>query len=54
MAWTTVQKWLVILGGLGALSIIASNPQGFYSATNGVRQLIGGSASDVIKAGRGK
>lgn len=52
MVWTTAQKWLAILGGLGALALVVSNPQGFYSATNGVRQLIGGSASDIIKAGK--
>lgn len=49
---TTVQKWLVGLLGLGALYLIVTNPQGFYSATNGVRQLVGGTESDVISGGK--
>lgn len=50
---TTVQKWLMGLLGLGALALIVSNPKGFYSATNGVRQLIGGTESDILKQGHG-
>lgn len=47
---STVQKWLMGLLGLAALVVVVANPTGFYSATNGVRQLIGGSTSDIIKA----
>lgn len=49
---TTVQKWLVGLLGLGALYLVVTNPQGFYSATNGIRQLVGGTESDVISGGK--
>lgn len=47
---STIQKWLMGLLGLGALGVVVANPTGFYSATNGIRQLVGGSESDVIKA----
>jgi hypothetical protein len=49
---TTLQKWLMGLIGLGALSLVLTNPQGFYSATNGVRQLVGGSIADVQTQGK--
>jgi hypothetical protein len=48
---TTVQKWLMGLLGLGALYLVLTNPNGFYSATNGIRQLVGGTESDVISGG---
>ncbi len=47
---TVAQKWLMGLLGLSALVVVVSNPKGFYSATNGVRQLIGGSTTDIMKA----
>lgn len=49
---TTLQKWLMGLLGLGALYLVVTNPQGFYSATNGVRQLVGGTESDIISGGK--
>lgn len=49
---TTLQKWLMGLLGLGALYLVVTNPTGFYSATNGVRQLIGGTEGDVISGGK--
>ena len=49
---TTVQKWLMGLLGLGALYLVVTNPKGFYSATNGVRQLVGGTEGDVLRGGR--
>lgn len=47
-----VQKWLMGLLGLGALYLVVSNPKGFYSATNGIRQLVGGTEADVITGGK--
>jgi hypothetical protein len=49
---TVIQKWLMGLLGLGALYLVVTNPNGFYSATNGVRQLIGGTEGDVISGGK--
>lgn len=49
---TTVQKWLMGLLGLGALYLVVTNPQGFLSATNGVRGLVGGTETDVITGGK--
>lgn len=49
---TTVQKWLVGLLGLGALYLVVTNPQGFYKATQGVRQVVGGTEADVISGGK--
>ena len=48
---TTVQKWLMGLLGLGALYLVVTNPNGFYSATSGIRNLVGGTESDVISGG---
>jgi hypothetical protein len=48
---STLQKWLMGLIGLGALYLVVQNPNGFYKATTGVRQLVGGSESDIISGG---
>lgn len=49
---TLVQKWLAGLIGLGALYLVVVNPNGFYSATNGIRQLAAGSIVDVTTGGK--
>jgi hypothetical protein len=49
---TTVQKWLMGLLGLGALYLVVTNPNGFYKATQGIRQVIGGTESDIISGGK--
>lgn len=48
---STLQKWLMGLIGLGALYLVVTNPNGFYKATTGVRQLVGGTEADVISGG---
>lgn len=48
---TTLQKWLMGLIGLGALYLVVTNSSGFYKATQGVRQVVGGTESDVISGG---
>lgn len=48
---TTLQKWLMGLIGLGALYLVVTNASGFYKATQGVRQVVGGTESDVISGG---
>jgi hypothetical protein len=48
---TTLQKWLMGLVGLGALYLVVTNPNGFYKAATGVRQVIGGSEADIISGG---
>jgi hypothetical protein len=49
---STVQKWLMGLIGLGAIYLVVTNPQGFYSAAKGVEKVVGGSESAVISGGR--
>jgi hypothetical protein len=48
----TLQKWLLGLVGLGALYLVVTNPQGFYKAATGVRQIVGGTEGDIISGGK--
>lgn len=48
---STLQKWLMGLIGLGALFLVVTNPNGFYKASQGVRQVVGGTEADVISGG---
>lgn len=47
---TTIQKWLVMMGGLGALVIIVANPNGVLGAAKAVSQIVGGTESQIITA----
>lgn len=50
-----VQKWVLMLGGLGALYLVVTNPNGFYKAAQGVKQIVGGTETEIITGGkRGK
>jgi hypothetical protein len=49
---STVQKWLMGLLGLGALYLVVTNPNGFYKAAQGVRQVVGGTETDIITGGK--
>lgn len=44
---STVQKFIALLGGLGAGFLVLTNPEGFYKATTGLRGLVAGSIVDV-------
>jgi hypothetical protein len=46
----TVQKWLVMMAGLGALVIVVANPNGVFSAAKAVTQVVGGTESTIITA----
>ena len=48
----TLQKWLMGLVGLGAVYLVVTNPRGFYKAATGVRQIVGGTESDIISGGK--
>lgn len=48
----TIQKWLMGLIGLGALYLVVTNPNGAYKAARGIRQVVGGTESDVISGGK--
>jgi hypothetical protein len=49
------QKWILIMGGLGALYLVVTNPNGFYRAASGVKNLVGGTETQIITGGkRGK
>lgn len=47
-----LQKWMMVIAGLGAGYMILQSPQGFYSATSGVRNLVGGTVVDVTTGGK--
>lgn len=49
---TTLQKWLMGLLGLGALYLVVTNPNGFFKASQGIRQIVGGTESDIISGGK--
>lgn len=49
---STVQKWLGGMVALGALYLVTVHPEGFYKATVGVRQLVGGTETDIITGGK--
>ena len=48
----TLNKWLVIVGGLGALYLVVTNPEGFYKATSGIKNLVGGTETQIITGGK--
>jgi hypothetical protein len=49
---STLQKWLMGLIGLGALYLVVVNPNGFYKAATGVKQVVGGSETQIITGGK--
>ena len=49
---TTVQKWLMGLIGLGALYLVVVHPNGFYKAASGIKNLVGGTETEIITGGR--
>lgn len=50
---TTVQKWLSGMIGLGALYLVMSNPRGFATAANSVKNVVGGTETQIITGGKG-
>lgn len=48
----TVSKWLMAMAGLGALYLVVQNPNGFYAATAGVKNLVGGTETQIITGGK--
>jgi len=48
----TLSKWLMAMAGLGALYLVVQNPQGFYNATSGVKNLVGGTETEIITGGK--
>lgn len=48
------QKWTLGLIALGAFYLVVTNPNGFYKATQGLRQLTAGSVVDVTTGGKGR
>ena len=49
---STLQKWILMLGGLGAGYMVLQNPKAFYTATSGVKNLIAGGETQIITGGR--
>jgi len=50
---TLLQKFMLGLVGLGAGFLIVTNPNGFYKAASGIRNLTAGSIVDVTTGGKG-
>jgi len=50
---TLLQKFMLGLVGLGAAFLIVTNPNGFYKAASGIRNLTAGSIVDVTTGGKG-
>lgn len=48
---TTLQKWLSLMAGLGAGVLVLTNPNGFAKFAGGVKTIVGGTESQIIKAG---
>lgn len=46
-----LQRWSLALIGLGAGYMVLANPNSFYKATQGIRQLTAGSIVDVTTGG---
>lgn len=49
---STVQKWLTGMIGLGALYLVVANPNGFFKATQGLSNLVGGTETKIITGGK--
>lgn len=47
-----VQKWLTGILGLGAAYLVLANPNSFYKATTGLKNLTAGSVVSVTTGGR--
>lgn len=48
----TAQKWLLLMGGLGALYLVVTNANGFYRAAQGVTKIVGGTETQIITGGK--
>jgi len=49
---TIVQKWLAGLIGLGAAYLVLANPNSFFKATTGLKNLTAGSIATVTTGGK--
>jgi hypothetical protein len=47
-----ISKWLMLMAGLGAGYLVIQNPAGFYSATSGIKNLVGGTETQIITGGK--
>jgi hypothetical protein len=45
---SVIQKWLVILGGLGALYIVAANPAGIASGFGAAQKFVSGTEHTAV------
>lgn len=49
-----IQKWMMGILGLGALYLVAANPDAFYKGAKGFETLTAGSVVAVTTGGKGK
>jgi hypothetical protein len=47
-----ISKWLMAIAFLGAGYMVLTNPTGFYTATSGIKNLIGGTVTEVSTGGK--
>lgn len=45
---STVQKWLSVIAGLGALALVVSNPKGIAAAGSAVSHLTAGAVTEIV------
>ena len=50
---STVQKWLTGLLVLGAAYLAFNNPNGVYKTSQAIRNVVGGTETDIITGGKG-
>lgn len=48
----TVQKYMLILAGLGAGYLVVSNPQGVYRAAQSFQKITGGTIAQITTGGK--
>lgn len=46
-----ISKWLMVTAALGAGYMVLTNPTGFYSATSGIKNLVGGTVTQISTGG---
>lgn len=48
----TAQKWLMGMVGLGALYLVVTHPAGAYKVASGIKNLVGGTETEIITGGK--
>lgn len=46
------QKWVLIMGALGAGYLVLTNPKGFLAFAQGTKTIVGGTETQIITGGK--